>query len=376
MHPADLLKAEAEHLGFSLSGWVSAAHPPHYGQFAAWVAQGFHGEMAYLARPDTLEKRADPRLLLDGARSILCLAYPYLLRGQDSPGDQPGRGSIAGYACRPDYHIWLTEKVDEVARRVNAQLEMPFRYRVFTDSAPILERDLAWQAGLGWIARNGCLIHPRIGSAFLLAELVTDLEPPAAAVPVRDHCGSCQRCLAACPTGCIRADRTIDARRCISYLTIEYRGHIPAELRPLIGSRVFGCDECQLCCPWVQKANRESRLALKQPTLSGQVDIIQEFGLTAGDFKIKNGNYPIARAKWAGYMRNLAVAAGNLRLAGAAAGLTGLLMDNHPAVIRAAAAWALGQIGTPATRQALGVRLDVEQDPVVLAEIQSGLESG
>jgi epoxyqueuosine reductase len=375
MDAFEQLKAEAEHLGFSLSGWVSAARPAHFDLFTSWLAGGFHAGMSYLARPDTLAKREHPLLLMEGARSILSLAYPYQMQACDSTVNKPEYGSIAAYACLPDYHGRLAARVEELAQRVNSQLEKPFHYRVFTDSAPILERDLAWQAGLGWVGRNGCLIHAQHGSAFFLAELVTDLDlPPAASEPVTDHCGNCRRCLEACPTRCIREDRTIDARHCISYLTIEHRGHIPVDLLSAINTHVFGCDDCQTCCPWVIKTNRSKSIPEEEMALAGYIDVCSELGLTETEFKSHFGGYPVARARWEGYIRNLAIVAGNQRDANAIDALSGLLSSSQSAVIRLASAWALGQIGTASVQPVLESHLSEENDPDVQVVVRAALE--
>jgi len=361
----DLLKAEAKHLGFSHSGWASLEKPPHFIQFQNWLTGGYHADMTYLARPDTLVKREHPQSLMVGGRSVLCLAFPYPMDVDRFTSSKAEYGSIAAYACLPDYHGWLAARVEQLAQRVNSRLKERFQYRVFTDSAPVLERDLAWKAGLGWIGRNGCLIHPEYGSAFLLAELVTDLNLSPESEPVADHCGNCRRCLDACPTGCIREDGTIDARRCISYLTIEHRGHIPLYLLPAIRSHVFGCDDCQTCCPWVKKTNRSTHLTIEPQALTGQIDVASELELTEIAFKSRYGGYPITRARWEGYIRNLAIVAGTQGNVRAIDALTVLLRNSQSAVIRRAAAWALGQIAPASIRVIFDAHSCQETDPEV-----------
>jgi epoxyqueuosine reductase len=222
--------AEARRLGFVLAGVTTPDPPEHFSTFAAWLRAGRHGEMAYLASERSLARRADPRQVLPECRSILVLGTPY---SAPPPAEaaQAGRGRVAAYAWGDDYHDVLAGRLQALVAFIEAQAGQHVPNRWYTDTGPLLERDLAQRAGLGWIGKNTCLIHPRLGSYFLLAEVLLglELEPDPAWLP--DRCGSCRRCIQACPTGCILPDRTLDARRCISYLTIELKGPIPEELR-------------------------------------------------------------------------------------------------------------------------------------------------
>jgi epoxyqueuosine reductase len=267
---------------------------------------------------------------------------------------------------------------------IEQQVGQPVPNRWYTDTGPILERDLAQRAGLGWIGKNTCLIHPRLGSYFLLAEVLLglDLEPDPPFLP--DLCGTCTRCLEACPTSCILPDRTLDARRCISYLTIELKGPIPAELRPQMGEWVFGCDVCQEVCPWNQRfavpEGEVERQAVEVFTARPGVphpSLAAELALAPEEFNRKFKGSPVKRAKRRGYLRNAAVALGNALAGqpdpGATAALREALLGDPEPLVRAHAAWALGRLSGPGARQALKEAQSSETDPDVLAEIRSAL---
>ncbi|MBL7064138.1 MAG: tRNA epoxyqueuosine(34) reductase QueG, partial [Anaerolineae bacterium] len=237
------IKEQARRMGFDVVGVTRPAPSAHAAFYTGWLARGYHGEMAYLARPDAIEKRADPRRLMPETRSIVIVGMNYYTG--DFPPAEESRGRVSRYAWGADYHAVLTERLRQLAAWIAEQVGRPVTHRVYVDTGPLLERELAQRAGLGWIGKNTCLIHPRLGSYFFLGELLLDLElEPDASFPA-DRCGTCTACLDACPTGALVAPRTLDARRCISYLTIEHRGPIPAELGPLLGDWVFGCDVCQ-----------------------------------------------------------------------------------------------------------------------------------
>ncbi|MBI3739378.1 MAG: tRNA epoxyqueuosine(34) reductase QueG, partial [Chloroflexi bacterium] len=240
------IQNEARRLGFILAGVTTPDPPPHLSVFEDWLAQGRHASMDYLVDERARLRRADPGLILPNCKSILVLATPYdsplpelgksaVLRGEG----QGMRGKIAAYAWGDDYHLVLSERLQALVKFIEEQVGHPVANRWYTDTGPILERDLAQRAGLGWIGKNTCLINPRLGSYFLLAEIFLDLELEPDPPFITDQCGTCTRCIEACPTNCILEDRTIDAGRCISYLTIELKDDIPAELRPLMDDWVF-----------------------------------------------------------------------------------------------------------------------------------------
>ena len=249
------IKEEARRLGFVLAGVTTPEPPPHAAFFENWLSLDRHGRMGYLATERSRLCRGDPRQIMPECKSILVLAMPYSNPASASPSlSQPdtkrSRVRIAAYAWGRDYHDVIPERAKALVAFIEQRANRPVLSRCYTDTGPILERDLAQRAGLGWIGKNTCLINPTLGSYFLLAEILLDLDLQPDAVFETDHCGSCTRCIQACPTDCILPDRSIDARRCISYLTIELKEAIPLELRPRMGDWIFGCDICQMVCPW------------------------------------------------------------------------------------------------------------------------------
>lgn len=332
------IKDEALRLGFDLVGITMPDPPPHWSAFQEWLAEGRHGTMRYLEDP----RRADPRQVLPECRSIVVVALRYPNPKSLPPPEAPLRGRIASYAWGRDYHLVLNRKLADLADFIQDQVG-PVPHRWYTDTGPLLERDLAQRAGLGWIGKNTCLIHPRLGSYFFLGELLLgiDLEPDPPFS--HDYCGTCTRCLDACPTQCILPNRTLDARRCISYLTIENKGEIPPDLRPHIGNWVFGCDICQMVCPW----NRRP-LPLTEPDFAPRPDVpypdlLEDAHLTSQTFNRRFHESAVQRARRRGYRRNVLVALGNSRHPAAipvleqAAEETDELLAEH-------ARWALEQI--------------------------------
>ena len=338
------VKNEARRLGFALVGVTSPESPPHVSAYENWLALGRYGSMDYLADERARSHRQDPRLILPECRSILVLAVSY---PDPEPADRyerpPLSGRVAAYAWGRDYHIVLIERLKGLASFVEKQVTGPVAQRWYTDTGPILERDLAQRAGLGWIGKNTCLINPKIGSYFLLAELLLGIELEPDAPFTADRCGKCTRCIEACPTGCIQPDRTLDARRCISYLTIENKGEIPPDLRPQMGDWVFGCDVCQMVCPWNRFAPGEYDPVFAMCPGLPNPDLKTELALTPKDFNRKFKENPIQRARRRGYLRNVAVALGNSKDVAAIPVLEKASQDDEP-LIREHAAWALDQI--------------------------------
>ncbi|HSF81086.1 MAG TPA: tRNA epoxyqueuosine(34) reductase QueG [Anaerolineales bacterium] len=382
------IKAQAYRLGFQLVGVTTPEPPPHLSFYERWLAAGYHGEMAYLASERARQRRADPRLVLPGCQSILVLGVRYPSPesqpqlGDSHPYRKTPRGQVASYAWGDDYHDALPVRLEALADFIAGQVGGPVAHRSYTDSGPLLERELAQRAGLGWIGKNTCLIHPRQGSYFLLAELLLDVElepdPPFQA----DHCGSCTRCIEACPTGCILPDRTLDARRCISYLTIELKGAIPLQLRPRLGEWVFGCDICQQVCPWNRRfASPEGDPAFAPRPGLPAPDLLAELALSQADFSRKFKGSPLKRARRRGYLRNVALALGNTLAEGNAAGpaalpaLAQVLQHDPEPLVRGHAAWAMGQIGGRAAREFLEHALEGEDDEGVREEIRAALKS-
>jgi epoxyqueuosine reductase len=377
------IKAEARRLGFPLCGITTPDPPLHLAAFENWLAAGRHGEMAYLASERSRQRRAEPRQVLPECRSIVVLAAPYHPPAPpQEQGQPPGHGKIAAYAWGADYHDILPKRMQALVAFIEERHGSPVANRCYTDTGPLLERDLAQRAGLGWIGKNTCLINPQIGSTFFLVEILLEIDlepdPPFEA----DRCGSCTRCIEACPTGCILPDRTLDARRCISYLTIELKDAISSDLRPLLRDWLFGCDVCQQVCPW----NRRFASQSGDPTFSPHPgvpgpDLLAELSLTTQDFQRKFQGSPVKRARRSGYLRNTALAVGNAfantgesNSAGPpiAALSTALQKDPEP-LVRGHAAWALGRIGGETARQALLRAAEVEQDSNVIQEIHAAL---
>ena len=337
------IKAEATKQGFVLTGITTPTPPPHLSNYLNWIAEGRHASMGYLADERARTRRANPKLILPEAESILLLAAPYpdpKLESAISAVDvERGKGRISAYAWSDDYHITLKEKLIHLVEFIEKEVGHKVPNRWYTDTGPILEKDLAQRAGLGWIGKNTCLINPKIGSYFFLAEIFLGIKLPPDEPFSSDHCGTCTRCLDACPTQAILPNRTIDANLCISYLTIENKGEIPEELRPKLGNLIFGCDICQEICPWNKKS--------KPDRFEGKIDphpnLIKELALTPQEFNKKFKNNPVKRAKRRGYLRNVAVALGNAGSPEAIPVLEKAKDDIEP-LVRAHAEWALRAI--------------------------------
>lgn len=355
---ADSLKQsilnEAHRLGFVLAGVTTPDPPPHFPVFEDWLAQGHHADMAYLATDRSRACRADPKQILPECKSILVLGIPYN-RPHPNPSPNFGRGArgegkIAAYALGEDYHIILPPRLASLVQFIEAQVGHPVPNRYYTDTGPLLERDLAQRAGLGWIGKNTCLIHPQKGSYFLLAEILLGLELEPDVPFITDHCGTCTRCIQACPTHAILPNRTLDARRCISYLTIENKGNIPESLRPFMQDWIFGCDLCQTACPWNKFSAPEGDASFRPPAGAAATDLIATLALTPQSFNRQFKRSPIQRAKRRGLLRNAAVAIGNLGDEQFLPALENVINDSEP-LIREHAKWAKEQIVKRKTQQ-------------------------
>lgn len=310
----EAIKTEAGNLGFPYLG-IAPAHPvPQLRAYQNWLQAGFHADMAYLARDDTLMKRGDPAMILEDCRTIISLVMPYHRPQTDGDAQVGGKGRIAAYAVTHDYHQVMREKLAQLEDFILEQTNGHARLASYVDTGPILERAYAAQAGIGIAGKNTCLLIQGVGSFFFLGEILTDLDLPADAPYTRDLCGSCRRCIDACPTGCILPGRKIDSGRCISYLTIENKGFIPDDLKPLMGSWLFGCDICQIVCPhnaWTP----EHITPLGEPILPEWIDLSGLFSLSESGFKDKFGSTALSRAKRRGLLRNAAVVLGNQKWA-------------------------------------------------------------
>lgn len=319
----ETIKQLARAEGFGRAGVADLEGDLHADVFADWLRRGWHGEMDYLAR--NVRLRRDPAHLVADARSVLCLAVGY---APSAPSASP----IARYARGRDYHKVLKKRCHRLMDRIH-NVEPAFAGRAFVDSAPILERSLAVRAGLGWIGRNGCLIVPGLGSYVVLAEIVSNL-PLKADPPIEATCQGCDQCAFSCPTGALRADGLVDARQCISYLTIEHRGEIDSALWPRMGCSLFGCDRCQQCCPHnADLPAGDAELAPSSPPLAGAglADVLR---WSQADWDRATRGTALRRAAWPQLLRNAAIAAGNVppgdRRAGDLAKALRELPDSHP----------------------------------------------
>ncbi|MEO8352548.1 MAG: tRNA epoxyqueuosine(34) reductase QueG [Chthoniobacteraceae bacterium] len=332
------LIAFAESLGFDLCRIAPVGTPAHAREFRAWLAEGRHGKMGWLAR--NADRRTDPELVLMGARSIIVLAMNYFQTAPpaaDVAG--PRRGRIARYAWGDDYHEVIGEKLGQIDAWLT---QRGGRQRQYVDTGPVLERDAAAEAGLGWQGKSTMVIHPKLGTFFFLAEVLTTLEfAPDTRMP--DHCGKCTRCLTACPTDAITAPHQLDARRCISYLTIENKGPIPEEFRAALGDRIYGCDDCLDACPWNRFAReaRESTFAARDFVTGWS---LRDFlGLDDAGFRALFRDSPIKRIKRRGFLRNVCVALGNIGTREDLAALRKAATDQEPLIVEHAV-WAIAQI--------------------------------
>jgi epoxyqueuosine reductase len=333
------LKSEAMRLGFALSGITPAVSPAGLGRFHEWLESGFAGTMRYLE--DRRAAYEHPRHVLEGVRSVVMLAMPYRTTEPQPVGE--GFGRVSRYAWGGDYHDLIHDQLHELADWLREQ-SPGAKVRGVVDTAPLLEREFAQLAGLGWIGKNTLLLNRHFGSWFFLAGLLTDLELDYDAEHETDHCGTCTACLDACPTEAFVAPYVLDARKCISYTTIELRDEIPLELRTRHGDWVFGCDVCQDVCPWNRKAP-----TVDEPTFAARPDenplnLIELFDLDDAGFRKRFRDTPLWRARRRGILRNAAVVLGNQRATSAAAALSRGLLDEEP-LVREACAWALEQIG-------------------------------
>lgn len=361
------IKAAAEQLGFALLGVCPAVQPRGLARFDEWLTAGYAGEMRYL--PERREAYAHPDSILSGVRSIVMLAMDYRTLEPSAP--QSGRGRVSRYAWGVDYHALVHDRLESLCGK-SRELCPQAAVRGVVDTAPLLEREFAELAGLGWIGKNTLLLNTKRGSWFFLAALLIDQLLAYDTPHEQDHCGTCRACLDACPTQAFAAPGVLDARRCISYLTIELRGPIPRELRAGIGDWLFGCDVCQDVCPWNHRAP-ESRESAFQP-IDGETSLPLAglFEMDQAAFRARFRHTPLWRSKRRGLLRNAAIVLGNQRDPASVSALVRALADEEP-LVRGAAAWALGQLAGEPARDALRARKTVEPDPEVRAEIEWAL---
>ena len=341
---AKRIKAWGIELGFAKVGIAGVELDDDEARLLEWLRQGRHGTMDYMQRHGT--RRSRPAELQAGTVRVVSARMDYSPTGADADTAwqtlrDGERAYIARYALGRDYHKLIRGRLQKLADRIATETG-PFGYRAFADSAPVLEKALARNAGLGWIGKHTLLLDRDAGSWFFLGELYTDLPLPVDA-PATAHCGTCTRCIEVCPTQAITGPYQLDARRCIAYLTIESRDAIPEDLRPLIGNRVFGCDDCQLVCPWNKFAQPTHEEAFAPRHGLDGAKLAELFAWTEDEFLIKTEGMPIRRAGFAGFMRNLAVALGNAPRSTEVVAALEARSDDPSPLVREHVAWAIAQ---------------------------------
>lgn len=337
------LKAEANQLGFTHIG-ISPANPGfHYRTYRDWVNAGYHADMHYLARADSMERRANPGLILEGCQRVICLAMPYHPPIAPPNETRPGFGRISAYARTVDYHSIIEEKLKILETFINTWVGGSNRVKSYVDTGPVLERAFCTQAGIGMPGKNTNLIIPGVGSYVFLAVMLTNLELPPDQPFTRDLCGTCQRCIDACPTRCILPNRTIDASRCISYLTIENKAVIPDTQKKQVGDWLFGCDICQMVCPHNARAQVKPS-SFDQPQLAEYFDLLDILSWDEEDFKSIYKNTALMRPKRYGIKRNAAIVLGNQGIKNALPLLKKNLLKETDPVIQDSLQWAINQI--------------------------------
>jgi epoxyqueuosine reductase len=343
------IKRWGEQLGFQQLGISDTELAPHEAHLLDWLAAGCHGSMDYMERHGT--KRSRPAELLPGTLRVISARMDYMTR-QARPAAEvlghPDKALVSRYALGRDYHKVLRRRLQKLADRIEAEVG-PFGYRVFVDSAPVLEKALAEKAGLGWIGKHSNLLSRDAGSWFFLGEIYTDLPLPTDQ-PAENHCGDCVRCIEACPTGAIIAPYRVDARKCISYLTIELKGSIPEPLRPAIGNRIFGCDDCQMVCPWNRFARPSPEADFLPRDGLDAPELVRLFRWSEEEFLSRTEGSAIRRTGYAGWLRNIAVALGNVDLERAAdPGAVIAVLDERredpSELVREHVDWALRRLG-------------------------------
>jgi len=338
------ITAWSRDLGFQQLGVADTRLEQHEEHLQRWLQRGFHGEMAYMKQHGT--RRSRPAELVPGTIRVVSVRMDYLSKSATPARQllgQPGKALISRYALGRDYHKLMRRRLQRLASRIEAEIG-PFGYRVLVDSAPVLEKALAEKAGLGWIGKHSNLLHRQAGSWFFLGEIYTDLPLPPDEAGT-NHCGECTRCMDFCPTGAIVAPYQVDARRCISYLTIELRGAIPVEFRALIGNRIFGCDDCQMVCPWNRFAKHSGESDYSPRAGLDAAELTELFAWSEEEFLRRTGGSAIRRIGYVGWLRNIAVALGNAPPGKAVIAALRSRQEHPSELVREHVHWALQQLG-------------------------------
>ena len=345
---AQSIKDWGRELGFQQVGITGVELGEHEGHLQRWLDAGYQGEMDYMAAHGS--KRSHPDELVPGTLRVISLRMDYL------PGDsrmakvlgEPEKAYVSRYALGRDYHKLIRKRLQHLAERIEQAIG-PFNYRAFVDSAPVLEKAIAEQAGLGWIGKNTLVLNRKAGSYFFLGELFVDAPLPVDPPHGSEHCGRCTACLDICPTAAFVAPYQLDARRCISYLTIEFKGSIPEDLRPLIGNRVFGCDDCQMVCPWNRFARSTAEGDFQPRHGLDNTELAELFRWSEDEFLSRTEGSPLRRAGYERWLRNLAVGLGNAPSSIPVLEALRLRREHPSALVREHVEWALARHGASAT---------------------------
>lgn len=329
-------------LGFQQIGFADPDLAEHEQHLQNWLDQGYHGEMEYMASHG--HKRSRPEELVEGTKTVITARMDYLPADVETTQllSQDKKAYISRYALGRDYHKLIRKRLTQLAKQIEQAIG-PYGFRAFVDSAPVLERALATRSGLGWIGKNSMLIHPKAGSFFFLGEIMIDLALPFDQAYPKDHCGSCNACHVVCPTQAFVGDKILDGSRCISYLTIELKGSIPEELRKGIGNRIFGCDDCQLACPWNRFSRHTQEKDFTPRHNLDNVDLVELFLWTEEEFLSKTEGTPIRRSGYERWLRNIAVALGNAAKTESVTQALKSRQDDGSELVREHVRWALEQ---------------------------------
>jgi epoxyqueuosine reductase len=358
-----IIEEKAYALGFDGFGIASPQIEEAGANFSQWLALGYAGEMAYMARGE--EKRRDPNLVLEGIKSIICLKTNYFTveKGMDFL-DLSDIGDVSLYALNKDYHDIITPRLKELEKIIQEEF-VACKTKIYVDTGPLLEKPLAQRAGLGWIGKHTNLLSQGIGSWYFLSEILVDVALPESEM-AENHCGTCRSCIDICPTDAIVAPYVLDSKKCISYLTIELKGIIPIEFRKAIGNRIYGCDDCQIVCPWNSYAEKTDEPAFKE--VDGTFLLTELILMDDEEFRKRFKGSPIKRIKRRGLLRNVAIALGNSKNQQAVPFLIKALEDKEP-LIRAHTVWALGELLLSESIPLLDEKLAEEVEPMVLQEL-------
>ena len=367
----DLIKARAFDLGFSFIGFTDAEQTPHFDQYEKWLQKDLYGSLDFLNKEYVVNARRNPASTLKGARSVIVLGVNYGAPSTNNRNIPDQNGIISRFALYEDYHRIIRSKAEELIGELSTDLSTDIRYKIFIDSGPLMEKDFAFKAGLGWIGKHSLFIHPSLGSYVFLCCIMLNVPINTNFLPAEDLCGDCQACIHACPTGCIdKNDHSINITQCISYLTIEHNGIIPREMRLKIGNHIYGCDVCQEVCPLngtIQLSRTQHFFGLDK-IIPREIGISHALQISQHEFRTNFKGSVISSISFEKYLSNIIIAAGNSQKTSFINPLKGLL--GHPlATIRVHAIWALNQIDTAYCQSILGSLLKGENNADVLDEI-------